>query len=32
LRRLDLNNVTPLQAFQLLGQWQEKLLKETKGW
>ena len=30
LRRLDLNNVTPLQAFQLLGQWQEKLAKEEK--
>ena len=30
LRRLDLDNVTPLQAFQLLGQWQEKLAKEEK--
>jgi DNA mismatch repair protein MutS len=30
LRRLELNNVTPLQALQLLGQWQESLAKEGK--
>ncbi len=30
LRRLELNNLTPLQAFQLLQQWQDTLAKETK--
>ncbi|MCX5647467.1 MAG: DNA mismatch repair protein MutS, partial [Phycisphaerae bacterium] len=30
LRRMDLNNVTPLQAFQLLQQWQDTLAKEGK--
>ncbi len=30
LRRLDLNGLTPLQAFQLLQQWQETLAKEGK--
>ena len=30
LRQLDLDNVTPLQAFQLLRQWQETLAKEAK--
>ena len=30
LRRLDLNNVTPIQAMQLLQQWQDALAKETK--
>ena len=30
LRRMDLNNVTPLQAFQLLQQWQDTLAKEHK--
>lgn len=30
LRRLDLNGLTPLQAFQLLQEWQETLAKEEK--
>ncbi len=30
LRRLELDNTTPLQAFQLLQQWQNTLAKETK--
>jgi DNA mismatch repair protein MutS len=30
LRRLDLNGLTPLVAFQLLQQWQEKLAAEAK--
>jgi len=30
LRRMDLNNVTPLQAFQLLQQWQDTLAEEGK--
>ena len=30
LRRLELNNVTPLQAFQLLQQWQETLAAEME--
>ena len=31
LRRLELNNLTPLQAFQLLQQWQETLAKERRN-
>jgi len=30
VRRLDLNNLTPLAAFQWLQQWQDSLAKETK--
>jgi DNA mismatch repair protein MutS len=30
LRRLDLDNLTPLRAFQLLGEWREKLAREEK--
>lgn len=30
LRRLEINNLTPMQAFQLLQEWQAKLSQETK--
>ena len=30
LRKLDLNNVTPLAAMQMLQRWQEEVVKEGK--